>query len=83
LPGRRIEFNLGGGNFKAQFRRADRSGAALALVLGEDELARGAVQLKPLREGAGSTLEAPLATAASAVGHWFSQQGMSPASTPR
>ncbi|MEY4848292.1 MAG: hypothetical protein RLZZ36_1405 [Pseudomonadota bacterium] len=77
LPGRRIEFNLGGGNFKAQFRRADRSGAALALVLGEDELARGAVQLKPLREGAGSALEAPLATAAEVVGNWFSQQGIS------
>jgi histidyl-tRNA synthetase len=33
-PGRRIELNLGGGNFKAQFRRADRSGAALAVVIG-------------------------------------------------
>jgi hypothetical protein len=49
----------------------------VALVLGEDELARGAVQLKPLREGAGSALEAPLATAAEVVGNWFSQQGIS------
>ena len=32
MPGRRIEFNLGGGNFRAQFRRADRSGAALAVA---------------------------------------------------
>jgi histidyl-tRNA synthetase len=70
-PSRRIEVNLGGGNFKAQFRRADRSGAALAVVLGEDELARGVVQLKPLREGAAAPSESPLATAADAVAQWF------------
>src|SRR5215472_11917469 len=40
-PGLRFELNLGGGNFKAQFRRADKSGAVLALIVGEDELARG------------------------------------------
>ncbi len=33
LPHRRFEVNLGGGKFKAQFQRADRSGAALALIL--------------------------------------------------
>ena len=71
LPGRRIELNLGGGNFKAQFRRADRSGAPLALVLGEDELARGVVQLKPLREGAQPAVEAPLATAVETVSQWL------------
>jgi histidyl-tRNA synthetase len=49
LPHRRFELNLGGGNFKAQFRRADRSGAALALIVGDDELDRGVVALKPLR----------------------------------
>jgi histidyl-tRNA synthetase len=48
-PGLRIELNLGGGNFKAQFRRADRSGAAVAVILGEDEAARGAVAIRPLR----------------------------------
>ena len=51
LPGRRIELNLGGGNFKAQFRRADRSGAPLALVLGEDELANSLVSVKDLIAG--------------------------------
>ena len=52
-PGLRIELNLGGGNFKAQFRRADRSGAAVALILGDDEAARGAVGVRSLRvEGA-------------------------------
>ena len=74
LPGRRIEANLGGGNFKAQFRRADRSGAPLALVLGEDELTRGVAQLKPLREGAGAPQEISLATAATAVARWFDDQ---------
>ena len=73
MPGRRIEVNLGGGNFKAQFRRADRSGAALALVLGEDELARGIVQLKPLRDEAASATEISLAAAGSAVANWFEE----------
>lgn len=73
LPGRRIELNLGGGNFKAQFRRADRSGASLALVLGEDELARGVVQVKPLREGAPPQGEAPVAAAAAAVSEWLAR----------
>jgi len=59
LPHRRFEMNLGGGNFKAQFRRADRSRAALALIMGEDELARGVVALKPLRLESGQT-ECPL-----------------------
>lgn len=74
VPGRRIELNLGGGNFKAQFRRADRSGAALAVVLGEDELARGVVQLKPLREGAGEPVQVALEAAVAAVGQWLMQQ---------
>ena len=50
LPALRIQSNLGGGSFKAQFKRADRSGAALALVLGEDELAGRSATLKHLRE---------------------------------
>ena len=74
MPGRRVEVNLGGGNFKAQFRRADRSGAPLAVVLGEDELARGVAQLKPLREGAGAPSEISLATAPAAVAQWFDGQ---------
>jgi histidyl-tRNA synthetase len=53
LPGVRFQLNLGGGNFKAQFRRADRSGAVLGLILGEAELERGVAALKPLRIEAG------------------------------
>jgi histidyl-tRNA synthetase len=60
LPQRRFELNLGGGNFKAQFRRADRSRAALALIIGDDELARGVAGLKPLRLEAGQS-ECPIA----------------------
>jgi len=59
LPHRRFEMNLGGGNFKAQFRRADRSRAALALIIGEDELTRGVAALKPLRLEAGQS-ECPM-----------------------
>jgi len=49
-PGLRIETNCGGGSFKSQLKRADRSGARVALILGDDELARGVATLKPLRE---------------------------------
>jgi histidyl-tRNA synthetase len=55
LPHRRFEFNLGGGNFKAQFRRADKSGAVLALICGDDEIDRGVVAMKPLRQETGQT----------------------------
>jgi len=50
-PDLRLQFNLGGGNFKTQFKRADKSGAHYALVLGEDEVARGVVAIKDLRGG--------------------------------
>jgi histidyl-tRNA synthetase len=66
LPRLRFELNLGGGNFKTQFRRADRSGAAVALIIGDDELARGAVGVKPLRQEAGQT-ECPIAELAAGV----------------
>ncbi|HEY6515482.1 MAG TPA: histidine--tRNA ligase [Steroidobacteraceae bacterium] len=66
LPARRFDLNLGGGNFKAQFRRADRSGAALAVILGDDELARGVAAVKPLRNEAGQS-ECPLPELATAI----------------
>lgn len=49
LPHCRILSNCGGGSFRAQFKRADRSGAGLALVLGDHELAQGSIGFKPLR----------------------------------
>jgi histidyl-tRNA synthetase len=65
-PALRFELNLGGGNFKAQFRRADKSGAPLALIVGEDELARGVVAMKPLRAETGQS-ECPIAQVAAGL----------------
>jgi histidyl-tRNA synthetase len=48
-PALRLQINLGGGSFKAQFKRADKSGASFALILGDEELARGTVGVKALR----------------------------------
>lgn len=59
LPGLRLVVNGGGGGFKAQIRRADRSGARLALILGESELAEGTIGVKPLREGGGEQETVP------------------------
>jgi histidyl-tRNA synthetase len=59
LPHRRFEVNLGGGKIGAQFGRADKSGAVLALVVGDDEIARGVAGVKPLRQEAGQT-ECPI-----------------------
>ena len=49
IAGIRIELNLGGGSFKSQLKRADKSGAEFALVLGDDEVAENRAGLKPLR----------------------------------
>ena len=44
-----MELNLDGGSFKSQLKRADKSGADYALIMGEDEAAKGQIGLKPLR----------------------------------
>ncbi len=49
-PDLRLVTHCGGGSFKSQFKRADKSGAQVALVLGDDEVAQGTVGLKYLRE---------------------------------
>jgi histidyl-tRNA synthetase len=51
LPDLRLTVSCGGGSFKSQFKRADRSGAQLALILGAEEIAHGLIGIKPLREG--------------------------------
>ena len=48
-PSLKLQINLGGGSFKTQFKRADKSGARYAMVMGDDEVARGVVGLKDLR----------------------------------
>jgi histidyl-tRNA synthetase len=50
VPGLTVEVNCGGGSYKSQFKRADKSGAKVALILGEQELESGQVSVKALRE---------------------------------
>jgi histidyl-tRNA synthetase len=50
MPGLRIVLNAGGGKLKSQLARADRAGARVALILGDNETAAQAVQVKSLRE---------------------------------
>lgn len=52
LPLLRLEAHCGGGSFKSQFKKADKSGAPLALILGDEEVANGTLGIKFLREDA-------------------------------
>lgn len=56
VPGLRVMTHFGGGNFKKQFKRADKVGAAIALVLGENEVAESTVVLKDLAGGDQETI---------------------------
>ena len=56
-----VLMHAGGGGMKAQFRRADASGATFALIFGEDEVAQGQLAIKRLREPAPAQLLRPLA----------------------
>ena len=49
LPGLRMMTHCGGGSFKSQMKKADKSGATLALILGETEISDGTVAVKFLR----------------------------------
>lgn len=55
----RLRTNAGGGNLKNQLKKADRGGASLALILGDEELAAGEIVVKPLR-GEGVQQRVPL-----------------------
>ncbi|MEQ1620311.1 MAG: histidine--tRNA ligase [Methylococcales bacterium] len=50
IPGLKIQVNCGGGSFKSQFKKADKTGAEFALILGDDEVSRGEVAIKALRD---------------------------------
>jgi len=50
LPYLRLQMHCGGGKFKSQMKKADKSGATLALILGEDEAQQGVLSVKYLRE---------------------------------
>ena len=49
IAGIRVDVNLGGGSFKSQMKRADKSGAAIAIILGDRELEQSEVSMKYLR----------------------------------
>jgi histidyl-tRNA synthetase len=49
-PGLNVLSNCGGGSFKSQMKKADKSGAVIALILGENEIAEDTVTVKFLRE---------------------------------
>ncbi|WP_305838935.1 histidine--tRNA ligase [Photobacterium leiognathi] len=56
VSGLRVMAHFGGGNFKKQFKRADNVGAAVALVLGENEIAENTVVVKDLHGGEQTTM---------------------------
>ena len=49
ISGLRLLWHCGGGSLKNQMKKADRCGAKLVLIMGEDELAQGQIQIKPLQ----------------------------------
>ncbi|AIF99516.1 histidine--tRNA ligase [Alteromonas australica] len=51
LPHVRVMMHCGGGNFKKQLKRADKTGAQIALLLGSQEMQARQVGVKPLRDG--------------------------------
>ena len=62
--------HMGGGSFKSQFKRADASGAQLAVIIGDDEAAHNEATVKPLRVEA-EQQRVPLDRLADAVGDWL------------
>ena len=50
LPALKLQVNMEGGSFKSQFKKADKSGADFAIILGDDEVSRDEVGIKSLRD---------------------------------
>ena len=73
-----VQLHCGGGSFKSQMKRADASGAALAVIIGDDEAAAGEATLKPLRE-AGEQRRVAVDQLAEAIGEllfaWEDEDG--------
>jgi histidyl-tRNA synthetase len=49
IPEVRLQMNCGGGSFKSQMKKADKSGARFALIMGDQEVAQKIVQVKDLQ----------------------------------
>ncbi len=65
-----VLFHCGGGSFKSQMKRADASGAQVAVIIGDDEAREGSASLKPLREDAPQR-RIPLDQLADEVGNYL------------
>ena len=65
-----VMMNAGGGSMKAQFKRADASGARHALIFGADELARGEVAVKPLRQAGVEAAGVQITRRIDELPHW-------------
>jgi histidyl-tRNA synthetase len=70
LPTLKLISNSGGGNFKTQMKRADKSNARFALILGENEVERGEIGFKPLRDG-GEQITLPIDRLAEQLGQYI------------
>jgi len=73
-PDLAVQQHLGGGSFKSQFKRADKSGARFALIYGESEVASNSVTLKPLR-GEGEQVTVTDSDLIAALSKCMSQEG--------
>ena len=56
VPALRVQVDMGGGSFKSQFKKADKSGADFAVIIGDDEVERGEVGIKSLRDEQGQQM---------------------------
>ena len=75
LPKLKLQLNCGGGSFKSQFKKADKSGAAFAIIIGDEEAQQAQVALKPLRTDAEQStvnFEQLLAT----LQHWLNNENL-------
>jgi histidyl-tRNA synthetase len=69
-----VVFHCGGGSFKSQMKKADASGARLAVIIGEDEAREGSASLKPLREDSAAEARAA-GRLAEAIGNYLFGDG--------
>lgn len=67
LPSYRIRNHCGGGNFKKQFKKADKCGAKVAVIIGENEIANNTVTVKDMLNQDSPQVEYPVSEAAAAI----------------
>ncbi|MDD5277539.1 MAG: histidine--tRNA ligase [Methylovulum sp.] len=73
IPGLKLQISVDGGSFKSQFKKADKSGADYALILGDDEVSRSEIGVKALRDGQGQQTLSQQDTIAFLQSYWFAR----------